>query len=154
MKGCTLEDKDLTSHTELWKYLYLKLIVIKRFQRLWCSAWPWYNTGKVNSPNRGLPQGLGISWQSSEDCLQVCFVGTVVGRNYVWCLVIIFIFHIFSYLWALEEQGGKGSLQLSFEVAMQATRGGRERGSFYGEGGLSQCNTAVLKLYCKSYWVL
>ena len=27
-----------------------------------------------------------------EDCLEVCFVGLVVRRNYVWCLVIDVIF--------------------------------------------------------------
>ena len=29
-----------------------------------------------------------------------------------------------------------------------------EGGSFYGEGGFSLRNTAVLKFHCKSYWVL
>ena len=138
MKGYTLEDKDLTSHTELWNYLHLKLIVIKRFQRLWCSAWPWHNTGKVNCPNRGLPQGLGISWQSSEDCLQVCFVGIVVGGNYVWCLVIIFIFQIFSYLWDLEEQRGKGSFKvISCHLRWQCKPQGAEGWGavFMGKGG-------------------
>ena len=42
------------------------------------------------------------------------------------------------------------TLNLSFRVAMQATR----RDNFYGKEGFSLCNTAVLKLYCKSYWVL
>ena len=28
----------------------------------------------------------------SEDYLEVCFVGLVVGGNYVWCLVIFVIF--------------------------------------------------------------
>ena len=27
-----------------------------------------------------------------EDCLEVCFVGLVLGRNYVWCLDIVVIF--------------------------------------------------------------
>ena len=27
-----------------------------------------------------------------EDCLEVCFVGLVVGENYVWCLVLVVIF--------------------------------------------------------------
>ena len=48
------------------------------------------------------------------------------------------------------------ALKSSFEVAMQVTRwrggvGGRQ---FYGEVGLSLCNTTVLKLFRKSYWVL
>ena len=29
---------------------------------------------------------------ASEDCLEVCFVGLVVGGNYVWCLVVVVIF--------------------------------------------------------------
>ena len=41
------------------------------------------------------------------------------------------------------------ALKSSFGVAMQVTR---EGDSFNAEKGL--CNTAVLKLYCKSYWVL
>ena len=49
-----------------------------------------------------------------------------------------------------KEVGGGDSLKSSFGVAMQATR----TDSFYGEGGFSLCNTAVLKFYCKSYWVL
>ena len=28
----------------------------------------------------------------SEDCLEVCFVGLVLGGNYVWCLVVVAIF--------------------------------------------------------------
>ena len=28
----------------------------------------------------------------SEDCLDFCLEGLVVGRNYVWCLVIVVIF--------------------------------------------------------------
>ena len=27
-----------------------------------------------------------------EDCLALCFLGLLVGRNYVWCLVIVVIF--------------------------------------------------------------
>ena len=29
---------------------------------------------------------------ASEDCLEVCFVGLVVGGNYVWYLVVVVIF--------------------------------------------------------------
>ena len=42
------------------------------------------------------------------------------------------------------------ALKSSFGVAMQATR----ENSFHGEGRFSLRNTAVLKLYCKSYQVL
>ena len=38
-----------------------------------------------------------------------------------------------------------------FGVAMQAIRGGVFRGR---KGWFSLCNTAVLRLDCKSYWVL
>ena len=30
--------------------------------------------------------------RANEDCLEVCFVGLVVGGNYVWCLVVVVIF--------------------------------------------------------------
>ena len=30
--------------------------------------------------------------RASEDCLEVCFTGLVVGGNYVWCLVVVVIF--------------------------------------------------------------
>ena len=26
-----------------------------------------------------------------EDCLEVCFVGLVVGGNYAWCLIVVVI---------------------------------------------------------------
>ena len=42
------------------------------------------------------------------------------------------------------------ALKSLFRVAMQATR----RENVYGKDGFSLCNTAVLKLYCTSYWVL
>ena len=29
--------------------------------------------------------------RASEDCFEVFLVGLVVGRNYVWCLVIVII---------------------------------------------------------------
>ena len=31
-----------------------------------------------------------------EDCLEVCFVGLVVGENYVWCLVLVVVFMRFE----------------------------------------------------------
>ena len=42
------------------------------------------------------------------------------------------------------------ALTLSYGVTIQAIR----RDNFHGKKGFSLCNTAVLKLYCKSYWVL
>ena len=89
-----------------------------------------------------------------EACLQVCFVGLVVRGNYVWCLSYL------SYLWDLEEQRWGDTLKSSFGVAMQGTTGGGEGGrggggNFNGEGEeFPICNTSVLKLYCKSCWVL
>ena len=87
---------------------------------------------------------------ASEDYLKVCFVGLVVGGNYIWCLVIVVIFVGSAGAKRWGGGGGRDSLKSSFGVAMQATR----TDSFYGEGGFSLCNTAVLKFYCKSYWVL
>ena len=55
--------------------------------------------------------------------------------------------HIYG-IWRSKEAGK--ALKSSFGVPMQATR----RDSFYGKEGFSLGNTAVLKLYCKSYWVL
>ena len=44
----------------------------------------WCTEGKVGE----LVQPGG----ASEDFLEVCFVGLVVGGNYVWCLVVVVIF--------------------------------------------------------------
>ena len=35
--------------------------------------------------------GSEFSLVACEDCLEVWFVGLVVGRNYVWCLAIVVI---------------------------------------------------------------
>ena len=48
-----------------------------------------------------------------------------------------------------SKEVGK-ALKSSFGVAMQAIR----RENIYGKEVLSFCITAILKLYCKSYWVL
>ena len=37
--------------------------------------------------------------RAREDCLEVCFVGLVVGENYVWCFVLVVIF--------MGSEGGK-----------------------------------------------
>ena len=37
--------------------------------------------------------------------LKVCFIGLVVGRNYVWCLVIFVIFMEFGQAWAKRCEG-------------------------------------------------
>ena len=81
---------------------------------------------------------------ASEGCLEVCFVGLVVVGNYVWYVVIVVIFVKFG-----GAKSWRDVLKSSSGMAMQATR----RDNFYGKKGFSLCNTAVLKLYCKSYWV-
>ena len=43
----------------------------------------WCVEGKVGELDR--------PGEASEDCLEVCFVGLVVGGNYVWCLVVVVI---------------------------------------------------------------
>ena len=48
------------------------------------------------------------SGEASEDWLEVCFVGLVVGGNYVWWLVIVVIF--------IGFEGAKGSGGESFKV--------------------------------------
>ena len=55
--------------------------------------------------------------------------------------------HIYE-IWRRKELGD--ALKSSSQVAMQATR----KDKFYGKERFSLFNTAVLKLYCKSYWVL
>ena len=55
--------------------------------------------------------------------------------------------HIYG-IWRSKEVGR--ALKPSFRVAMQAIR----RDNFHGKEVLSLCITDVLKLYCKSYWVL
>ena len=55
---------------------------------------------------------------ASEDWLEVCFVGLVVGGNYVWCFVVVVIFMGFEgakrfgnfkviiWRWQCKPQGG------------------------------------------------
>ena len=47
----------------------------------------WYVREKLESK---------FSLVACEDCLEVCFVGLVLGRNYVWCLDIVAIFMRFG----------------------------------------------------------
>ena len=48
---------------------------------------------------------------ASEDCLEVCFVGLVVGGNYVWCLVIVVIFMGFGQAGAKRCWSGNACLK-------------------------------------------
>ena len=74
-------------------------------------------------------QGSYLSLVACEDCLEVCFVGLVVERICVWCLVIVAIFMV----WGMLK-----SQQLGVE--MQVTKGG----SSHMKGRFSLCNTVVL----------
>ena len=55
--------------------------------------------------------------------------------------------HIYG-IWKRKALGD--ALNSLIGVAMQTT--GRD--NFYGKGGFSLCNTALLKLYCNFYWVV
>ena len=61
---------------------------------------------------RGRSGGVSSAWWH-EDCLEVCFVGLVVERICVWCLVIVAIFMV----WGMLKSHQLG-------VAMQVTKGG------------------------------
>ena len=63
------------------------------------------------------------------------------------CMMPCHSCHIYG-IWKSKEVGK--ALKPLFGVAMQAIR----RKNFYGEEGVLLCNATVLKLYCKSYWVL
>ena len=78
-------------------------------------------------------------------------MGLEVGRNYVRCLVIVVLGVVIVLAMGLGEAKRWGdALKSLFGVGIQATRSD----SFYGKGEFSLCSSAVLKLYCKSYWVL
>ena len=72
-----------------------------------------------------------------EDCLEVYFVGLVVGRNYVWFLVIVAIFMGFGKAGA-KRCGG------CLKVINWEWLKSKKEGSFHREGRFSLCNTAVL----------
>ena len=75
----------------------------------------------------------------------VCLMGLGVGGNYVWCLAIVVIFMRTG---GVKRWGAGGSvLKPIFEVANHDGGGQLLCGNF------SLCNTAILKLYCKSYWL-
>ena len=76
MEWCKLEKKALTIPQS---YLYLRLIVIKRFQRSFCVQfscwlWPWYIIWKVNSTNKGKARlrDLGVMTTGKTEV----FIGT------------------------------------------------------------------------------
>ena len=72
-----------------------------------------------------------------EDCLEVCFVGLVLGRNYVWCLAIVVIFMRFG-------QAGAKRCGGCLTVINYGWRKSHKGDSFHREGRFSLCNTAIL----------
>ena len=73
-----------------------------------------------------------------EDCLEVCFMGLVLERNYVWCLVIVVIFMRFG-------QAGAKSCGGCLKVINCGWRKSQKRGTlFIGKAGFSLCNNAIL----------
>ena len=73
-----------------------------------------------------------------EESLEVCFVGLVVGRDYVWCLVIIVIFMGFGKSGGKRCGGYLDVINWGWQCKSQI------RDSFYREGWFSLCNTVVL----------
>ena len=60
---------------------------------------------------------LCSAWELSENCLEICFVGLVVGGNFVLgCLIIVVIF-----MELREAKRWGDALMSSVVVAMQAT---------------------------------
>ena len=102
---------------------------------------PFFNCNILQGALLGLLSCKSDSWRgctcknvlfsvvACEDCLEVCFVGLVVKRICVWCLVIVAVFMV----WGMLKSHQLG-------VKMRATKGG----SFHMEGRFSLCNTAVL----------
>ena len=73
-----------------------------------------------------------------EDCLEVCFVGLVVGSNYVWCLVIVVIFIGFGQAGAKRCGGCLKVINWGWQFKSQ------KGDSFPRKGRFSLGNTAVL----------
>ena len=70
--------------------------------------------------------------------LEVCFVGLVVGRNYVWCIVIFVIFMEFGQAWAKRCEG-------CLKVINWGCRSKSQKGGFFHrEGRFSVCYAAAL----------
>ena len=74
------------------------------------------------------------TWWHVQDCLEVCLVGLVVGRIFVWCLVSCHIYGI----WTSRSKKVWGMLK-SHQLGV-----GMQGGSSHREGRFSLCNTAVL----------
>ena len=87
---------------------------------------------------RGRSGGVSSAWWHVRTAFEVCFVGLVVERICVWCLVIVFIFMGFGQAGAKMCGGMLISHQLG--VVINSQKGG----SFHRKGRFSLCNTAVL----------
>ena len=104
---------------------------------------------------RGRSGGVSSAWWH-EDCLEVCFVGLVVERICVWCLVIVAIFMGFE---RAEAKRCGGCLKVAnWGWRCKSQKGG----SFNREGRFSLCNMlycetllqVLLGIYCKRfYWI-
>ena len=95
----------------------------------------WYSREKLGSQ---------FSLVACEDCLQICFMGTVVERNYVLCLVIIVIFMGFGQA-ETKRCGGY------FKVMNQGWQCKTKKGAcFHREGRFLQRNTAVMQIFIAS----
>ena len=89
-----------------------------------------------------------------EDCLDVCSVGLVVERNYVWYLFLVVIFMGFGQAGA--KRCGRYLKVINWGWRCRSQKGG----SFYREGRFSLCNTAycenllqvLLGIYCKRFY--
>ena len=88
-----------------------------------------------------------------EDCLEVCFVGLVVERICVWCLVIVAIFMGFGQAGAKRCGGCLKVINWGWRCKSQ------KGGSFHREEKFSllYCETllqVLLGIYCKRfYWI-
>ena len=72
-----------------------------------------------------------------EDCLEVCFVALVLGRNCIWCLIIVVIFMKFG-------QAGTKRCGGCLKVINCGWQKSQKGNSFHMEGRFSLCNTAIL----------
>ena len=76
--------------------------------------------------------------RSISNFLEVCFVGLVIERICVWCLVIVAIFMGFGQAGAKRCGGCLKVINWGWRCKSQ------KGGSFHREGRFSLCNTAVL----------
>ena len=95
----------------------------------------WYVREKLESK---------FSLVACEDCLEVCFVGLVLGRNYVWCLDIVVIFMRFGQ--AGVEWCGECLKVINCHKRLK-THKNHKKGTLFIEKADSQY---VILLYCET----